>query len=282
MELEILARAKVNLTLDILGVRQDGYHEVAMVMQEVGLADKLRFCKIPAGIKLTVENSDLPADSSNLAYKAAELMQGQGAGGVEIVLEKNIPLAAGLAGGSSDAAAVLKGVNQLYKLGLSMDKLAELGATIGSDIPFCIYGKTMLATGRGEILTPLPAFPKSYFILAKPPLSISTAWAYRKFDSNFKGEHPDNKAMQNALANGDYQAAIKQMQNVLEDVSIKEYPLIQEYKDLMLGLGADFAMMSGSGPTVFGLARTKEQADKVYQGLLAKGVPELFLTEGGE
>ena len=184
-KIEIQANAKINLTLDILGTRDDGYHEVAMVMQEVSLHDNLYMEKTDGGIELEIPGSDLPADNTNLCYRAAALlMEERGLNaGVKITLDKHIPIAAGLAGGSSDAAAVLKGMNQLYGLKLSEEKLCELGARLGSDIPFCIMGGTMLSTGRGEILERLPDFPEVDIVLAKPKVGVSTAWAYKTYDA---------------------------------------------------------------------------------------------------
>lgn len=178
-QLILEARAKINLALDVLYKRSDGYHEVAMVMQSVALADRVCFCEQAEGIVVSTNIPELDSPA-NLAYRAAVLIVNTCGvrRGVHITLEKRIPLAAGLAGGSTDAAAVLTGLNQLWSLGLTLERLEELAATLGSDVPFCLQGGTVLATGRGEALTPLPALPHSWVVLAKPPVDVSTAWVY--------------------------------------------------------------------------------------------------------
>lgn len=264
--LTLSANAKINLTLDILGTREDGYHEVAMIMQEISLHDTLSMGKINQGISLTIaiegQKGTLPADESNLCWKAAALVQKEYnlQEGVEIHLTKRIPMAAGLAGGSADAAAVLKGMNHLFRLGMTEARLCELGARLGSDIPFCIMGGTMLATGRGEVLTRLPSFPRLSVVLAKPPVGVSTAWAYKTYDAGYDGPHPDNEAMLEAIHGGDAHKAAGLLCNVLEGVTETEHPVIVDYKRLMMEHGAMASMMSGSGPTVFGLVREKQQA----------------------
>lgn len=264
--LTLSANAKINLTLDILGTREDGYHEVAMIMQEISLHDTLSMGKINQGISLTIaiegQKGTLSADESNLCWKAAALVQKEYnlQEGVEIHLTKRIPMAAGLAGGSADAAAVLKGMNHLFRLGMTEARLCELGARLGSDIPFCIMGGTMLATGRGEVLTRLPSFPRLSVVLAKPPVGVSTAWAYKTYDAGYDGPHPDNEAMLEAIHGGDAHKAAGLLCNVLEGVTETEHPVIADYKRLMMEHGAMASMMSGSGPTVFGLVREKQQA----------------------
>lgn len=264
--LTLSANAKINLTLDILGTREDGYHEVAMIMQEISLHDTLSMGKINQGISLTIaiegQKGTLPADESNLCWKAAALVQKEYnlQEGVEIHLTKRIPMAAGLAGGSADAAAVLKGMNHLFRLGMTEARLCELGARLGSDIPFCIMGGTMLATGRGEVLTRLPSFSRLSVVLAKPPVGVSTAWAYKTYDAGYDGPHPDNEAMLEAIHGGDAHKAAGLLCNVLEGVTETEHPVIADYKRLMMEHGAMASMMSGSGPTVFGLVREKQQA----------------------
>ena len=181
---KVEANAKINLTLDILGVRPDGFHEVEMVMQSVGLSDQVGLEKQPEGISLWTDASEIPADETNLAWKAAHIFLDvyKIQSGVSIAVEKRIPIAAGLAGGSTDAAGVLIGMNRLFETRLSAKELCELGEKIGSDVPFCIKGGTMLATGRGEILRRLPDLPSLSVVLAKPPVSVSTAWAYKSYD----------------------------------------------------------------------------------------------------
>lgn len=267
------ANAKINLTLDILGTRPDGYHEVAMVMQEISLHDTLVMEVIPAGIELSIriegQQGELPADSTNLCWKAAELVQREYGltQGVSIQLTKRIPMAAGLAGGSADGAAVLKGMDRLFGLQLSQERLCELGARLGSDIPFCIMGGTMLATGRGEVLTRLPDFPVTDVVLAKPAVGVSTAWAYRTYDAGYDGPHPDNDAMIGAIRAGDRQQAAKLMCNVLEGVTEKEHTIISSYKKIMCSHGAWAAMMSGSGPTVFALVENEDVAGEIAVAL---------------
>lgn len=263
------ANAKINLTLDILGIRNDGFHEVSMVMQEVSLHDTIFMEKTSQGISLSIDGSDLPVDETNLCWRAAALILEEYSlsGGVSIRLEKRIPIAAGLAGGSSDAAAVLKGMNQLFQLDLSEEQLCQLGARLGSDIPFCLMGGTMLSTGRGEVLERLEDFPEVYVVLAKPPIGVSTAWAYKTYDAGYHGPHPDNKAMLAAIAGGSLEEAAGLLCNVLEGVTAKQHQIINDYKKAMLESGAMASMMSGSGPTVFGLAASEAEAQNIARAV---------------
>ena len=274
-------RAKINLTLDILGTREDGFHEVAMVMQAVGLSDELTLEKREApGVGLSIDVPWLRADEKNLAYRAAKLMQEEYhlPGGVEIHLTKRIPMAAGLAGGSADAAAVLRGMDALYELGAGDEKLCELGAQLGSDIPFTLMGGTMLATGRGEVLRRLPDFPETFVVLAKPHVSVSTAWAYGAYDAHPASEHPDNDAMIHAIEAGDRRKAASFLCNVLESATIKRYEVISKLKEMMKEAGAMASLMSGSGPTVFGLAETQEQAENIAAAVRLPDV-DVFITK---
>lgn len=274
-------RAKINLTLDILGTREDGFHEVAMVMQAVGLSDELTLEKREApGVGLSIDVPWLRADEKNLAYRAAKLMQEEYhlPGGVEIHLTKRIPMAAGLAGGSADAAAVLRGMDELYELGAGDEKLCELGARLGSDIPFTLMGGTMLATGRGEVLRRLPDFPETFVVLAKPHVSVSTAWAYGAYDAHPAAEHPDNDAMIHAIEAGDRRKAASFLCNVLESATIKRYEIISKLKEMMKEAGAMASLMSGSGPTVFGLAETQEQAENIAAAVRLPDV-DVFITK---
>ena len=274
------ANAKINLTLDILGKRPDGFHEVAMVMQTIGLHDTLVMEKTERDIELSINVPWLKADEKNLAWRAAELIRQEYGleGGVRIELTKRIPVAAGLAGGSADAAAVLKGMNDLYGLQLDEEKLCELGARLGSDIPFCIMGGTMLATGRGEVLTRLSDMPETWVVLAKPRISVSTAWAYQNYDEQGAERHPDNEAIKQAIARGNRKAVAGLLCNVLESVTIKKYDVIAEYKQMMLDKGAMASMMSGSGPTVFGLAKSREQAEAIADVLRQETNADVFVT----
>ena len=278
--IKIEGNAKINLTLDILGKRPDGYHEVAMVMQSVGLHDTIEMDKAKEGISLSINVPWLRADEKNLAWPAAALMQQEYGlpGGVKMRLTKRIPVAAGLAGGSADAAAVLRGMDQLYELGLSEDKLCELGARLGSDIPFCLRRGTMLATGRGEVLTRLADMPETWVVLAKPRISVSTAWAYQNYDEQGAEQHPDNERIQQEIARGDRKGVAKLLCNVLESVTIKRYAVISRYKELMLEQGAMASMMSGSGPTVFGLVENRGTANKIADCLRASTKADVFVT----
>ncbi|WP_295158839.1 4-(cytidine 5'-diphospho)-2-C-methyl-D-erythritol kinase [Selenomonas sp. AE3005] len=274
------ANAKINLTLDILGKRPDGYHEVAMVMQTVGLHDTLTLEKREQGISLNINVPWLKADEKNLAWRAASLVQEEFGltGGVHIELIKRIPVAAGLAGGSADAAAVLKGMSELYGLNLSDNKLCELGAKLGSDIPFCLLGGTMLATGRGEVLKRLPDMPETWVVLVKPRISVSTAWAYQNYDEQGAERHPDNEAIQKEIARGNRKGVAKLLCNVLESVTINKYDVIERYKQMMLDKGAMASMMSGSGPTVFALAKNREQAEEIAGFMRQEKNADVFVT----
>ena len=274
------ANAKINLTLDILGKRPDGYHEVAMVMQTVGLHDTLTLEKRDQGISLNINVPWLKADEKNLAWRAAALVQEEFGltGGVHIELTKRIPVAAGLAGGSVDAAAVLKGMSELYGLNLSDNKLCELGAKLGSDIPFCLLGGTMLATGRGEVLKRLPDMPETWVVLVKPRISVSTAWAYQNYDEQGAERHPDNEAIQKEIARGNRKGVAKLLCNVLESVTINKYDVIERYKQMMLAKGAMASMMSGSGPTVFALAKNREQAEEIAGFMRQEKNADVFVT----
>ena len=279
--IKVKGNAKINLTLDILGKREDGYHEVSMVMQSIGLHDTLEMERAAEGIFLEIDVPGLEADESNLAWKAADLMIRRFClkGGVHIRLTKRIPIAAGLAGGSTDAAAVLRGMKELYGLGLSQEELCQMGAELGSDIPFCLMGGTMLSTGRGEVLKRLPDLPKMPVVLAKPGISVSTAWAYRNYDESGAKRHPDNEAVQRALMDGDGVAVSKLMCNVLESVTEKKYDIISKYKTMMMEQGALASMMSGSGPTVFALVGSMEEAEKIGAFMRRNTDAEVFVTQ---
>lgn len=261
----INANAKINLTLDILGKRTDGYHEVSMIMQSINLFDTLTFTKIDKqeGIVIygNVRGVEKPQD--NLIYKAAKLFLDTYKinSGVEINLIKRIPVAAGLAGGSTDAAAVFRGLNQLFELNIGINDLCKMAAQLGSDIPFCLMGGTMLATGRGEILQEISAMPKTNLVLVKPKVDVSTAWVYKNYH---KVEdtviHPNNKAMRKALLNKNINDICANMGNVLEYVTILAYPEIEEIKEKLKVYGAIKAMMSGSGPTVFAIVENAQMA----------------------
>ena len=278
-KLELKALGKINLGLDVLGRRDNGYHDLRMVMQTVYLYDQIKIerTKEP-GIQLSTNLFYLPVNENNLAYQAANLLmeEFQISEGVKITLDKHIPVAAGMAGGSSNAATVLFGINQMFSLGLSQKELMERGVTLGADVPYCIMRGTVLAEGIGEILTPLPDMPKCYILIAKPPISVSTKMVYEKLDAHEIQEHPDIDGILHGLENQDLQQIASCMGNVLEKVTIEEYPVIEEIKSVMKDNGALNAMMSGSGPTVFGIYDDKQQAknaaSKIKELQLAKQV----------
>ncbi|MFE4708902.1 4-(cytidine 5'-diphospho)-2-C-methyl-D-erythritol kinase [Peribacillus simplex] len=269
MKLMEKAPAKINLALDVLFKRPDGYHEVEMIMTTVDLADRIELKEIKGNhIQILSHNRFVPDDHRNLAYQAAFILKERFGinKGVSITIEKNIPVAAGLAGGSSDAAATLRGLNRLWKLGLSMDELAEIGAGIGSDVSFCVYGGTALARGRGEKITHLPAPPKCWVILAKPTIGVSTADIYKRLQTS-KMEHPDVPGMISAIMENNYHDVCEGLGNVLEQVTLQLYPEVANIKDQMKTFGADSVLMSGSGPTVFGLVEHDSRMQRIYNGL---------------
>ncbi|WP_071393075.1 4-(cytidine 5'-diphospho)-2-C-methyl-D-erythritol kinase [Bacillus tuaregi] len=269
MKLLVKAPAKINLSLDVLHKRSDGYHEVEMIMTTIDLADRLELSLLERDeISIISHNRFVPDDQRNLAYQAARLLKERFSirKGVAIAIEKTIPVAAGLAGGSSDAAAALRGLNKLWDLGLTMKELAELGAEIGSDVSFCVYGGTALARGRGEVITPLPSPPTCWVVLAKPFIGVSTADVYRRLELP-KITHPDTKAMIQAIEANDFSGVCANLGNVLEDVTLKLHPEVALIKDQMKRFGADAVLMSGSGPTVFGLVQHDSRMQRVYNGL---------------
>lgn len=277
--LRLRAYAKINLTLDVGGLRPDGFHEVNMLVQSIGLYDNLVLTKREKGISLTTNLGYLPNDERNLAHQAATLFFTETGipGGVNIEIRKGIPVAAGLAGGSTDAAAVLKGLNRLYKAGLSRDELMTLGARLGSDIPCCILGGTALATGRGEIVHRVEAMPEAFVLLVKPIFSVSTPAAYKAFDGETVTEHPDNAKMRAAFRDGSLARVGAGMMNLLEPGVFREHPELADMKAAILRAGAAGALMSGSGPTVYGLFEKREEAERAKL-LLREEFPELALA----
>ncbi|MDX8047529.1 4-(cytidine 5'-diphospho)-2-C-methyl-D-erythritol kinase [Gracilibacillus sp. S3-1-1] len=263
------APAKINLTLDVLYKRPDQYHEVEMVMTTVDLADRLEFFLLEEDkIEIASDNRFVPNDERNLAYRAAKLLKDryQIKQGVRIKIDKQIPVAAGLAGGSSDAAATFRGLNRLWDLDISLDDLAVLGAEIGSDVSFCVYNSTALAKGRGENITELPAPPQCWVVLAKPVQGVSTQSVYQSLKLN-DIEHPDTEGMVHAIQEGDYQGVCHRLKNVLEAVTLPKKPEVTQIKNQMLQSGADAVLMSGSGPTVFALVQQETRADRIYNSL---------------
>ena len=254
--MRLRALAKINLGLDILGKREDGYHEVRMIMQTIQMYDVLEMKKKKEpGISLSVNYPFIPNDERNLVYKAAKLLMDefQIEQGVSIRLDKFIPVAAGMAGGSTDAAAVMTGMNKLFDLNIDRNILMEHGLKLGADVPYCIMGGTALAEGIGEKLTQLSPCPDCYVLVAKPDISVSTAYVYTNLVLDGTTVHPDIDMVRNALESGDIRTAAQNMGNLLENVTQKEYPVISEIKHIMDDNGALGSLMSGSGPTVFGL-----------------------------
>lgn len=276
------AHAKINLTLDVTGKRPNGYHDVCMVMQSIGIHDlvTVRTGTGTGQIELAISNSILPSDPSNLAWRAAELFleeQQLACDGIAIEIEKHNPIAAGLAGGSTDAAAVLVLLNQLYDTRLSVEQLMEMGVKLGADVPFCIAGGTMLAQGIGEQLTSLPDAPQSYVVLCKPPFAVSTPAIYKAMDSVEIPVRPDTQAMLEALRRNDLKAVAEQLCNVMQPVTAQMHPEVEEICGIMRDNGALGAIMSGSGPSVFGLFDNQTAAE-ACKAVLAEHYEETFLT----
>lgn len=269
MKILVKAPAKINLSLDVLHKRPDGYHEVEMVMTTIDLADRIELSLLEEDrIVIQSHNRFVPDDQRNLAYQAALLLKEkfQVKKGVVIGIEKTIPVAAGLAGGSSDAAATLRGLNKLWQLGLTLDELAVLGAEIGSDVSFCVYGGTALATGRGEIIKQLPVPPTCWVVLAKPFIGVSTAEVYRRLNVD-SIQHPSTKEMIRGIEQNDFDKVCRNVGNVLEGVTLSLYPEVAQIKDQMKRFGADAVLMSGSGPTVFSLIEHDSRMHRIYNGL---------------
>lgn len=282
--MQLKALAKINLGLDVLRKREDGYHEVRMIMQNVHIYDQILMEKQQEeGIRVKTNLYYLPANENNLVYKAARLLTDEFdlPGGLSIDLKKYIPVAAGMAGGSSDAAAVLFGMNRMYDLGLSLEELMERGVKIGADVPYCIMRGTALSEGIGEILTPLAPMPPCYILVAKPGISVSTKFVYENLKASELAYHPDIDGMMEALERQDLKALTDCMKegNVLETVTVSAYPMIQKLKDAMLHYGALVSLMSGSGPTVFGIFDSRQAAKKAYAAL-KRGhyAKQVFLT----
>ncbi|MEH1806312.1 4-(cytidine 5'-diphospho)-2-C-methyl-D-erythritol kinase [Nostoc sp.] len=285
----LLASAKINLYLEIIGARPDGYHDLAMVLQSIDLVDQIDLCQLETNtIYLHCSHPEVPQDESNLAYKAAALMAEKFPdaftkyGGVDITIHKRIPVGAGLAGGSTNAAAVLVGLNLMWELGLDQKQLQYLGSLLGSDVPFCIVGGTMLATGRGEYLTPLPPIDNFYVVLAKyRSLSVSTAWAYQTYRHQYLRSnvsntsatgHPNLQAYSgkivSAIARQNQMQIYQLLHNDLERVVLPIYPQVQQLREEFQSLGCP-GIMSGSGPTVFALTKSPTQAQQVVEALSA-------------
>lgn len=297
-EISLQAYAKINLGLDVLRKREDGYHEVKMIMQNISLCDTLilRKCDTEAkenqGIKWNEDgiwlhndgedNPDVPMNQNNLIYKTIQMLKDefQIEEGVEVILTKRIPVAAGMAGGSTDSAAAFKGMNQLFELGLSEEELCKRAVKLGADIPYCIMGGTALSEGIGEILSPLPTMPDCFILIAKPPINVSTAFVYKNLKANELETHPDVDGMIDAINEKDLDGVVARLGNVLETVTVPNYPIISTIKLCMVEAGAEGALMSGSGPTVFGIFKDKDMAIQAEKLIRERGLSEqVFVTK---
>lgn len=280
--IQLKAMGKINLGLDVVRRRPDGYHEVRMVMQMVNFYDRITITKLDhPGIEVTTNLSFLPTNEHNIVYKAAALLTQQYhlERGVVIDLQKHIPVSAGMAGGSTDAATVLFGMNRLFKLSLSQAKLMELGVHLGADVPYCLLRKTALAEGIGEKLTTLPPMPECWILIARPGVGVSTRMVYETLDLSQVGEHPDIDGIIADIRGGDLYGMAEKLSNVLETVTIPRHPIIEVIKDHMKQHGAVNALMSGSGPTVFGIFDSENTIRQAYSELKESGLAkQVFLT----
>ncbi|MBM7623901.1 4-(cytidine 5'-diphospho)-2-C-methyl-D-erythritol kinase [Sporohalobacter salinus] len=267
--LQVATQAKINLLLDVVGKRNDGYHKVEMVMQSIDLADQLEFNRIQKGIELKVDHSEVPTGEDNLVYQAAELFfkQYELKGGLQVKINKEIPVAAGLAGGSTNAAATLVAINNLWNLNLSVEELENLGADLGADVPFCIKGGTALATGVGTNLKPLNSVPKLDLVLINPPFSVSTAEVYQNLNLNKVNKHPDLRRMLVALETRNKAEIIEAVDNLLAEVTMKRYSQLYELEEMLLKQGTRKVLMSGSGPTMLGFVDNQVEAQKLVNRL---------------
>ncbi|MDD6215962.1 MAG: 4-(cytidine 5'-diphospho)-2-C-methyl-D-erythritol kinase [Roseburia sp.] len=281
-EISLKALAKINLGLDVVRRREDGYHEVRMIMQTIHLYDRLEIKKTgSADITMETNLSFLPTNENNLVYKAAKLLKDEFEikEGVHVNLKKHIPVAAGMAGGSTDAAAVLYGMNRMFGLGLSKKELMERGVKIGADVPYCLMRGTALAEGIGEDLSALPPMVKCPVLIAKPSVNVSTKFVYENLKLDDTTVHPDIDALVADIQAQDLKKIAADMGNVLETVTIPNYPVIADIKQHMLEHGAINAMMSGSGPTVFGLFEKEETAQEAFTAMKQSGLAkQVYLT----
>lgn len=282
-KISLKALAKINLGLDVVRRREDGYHEVRMIMQTIHLFDRVNIEKTSEpGIRIKTNLSYLPVNENNLIYKAGRLLMDEFdiTEGVSVDLEKRIPVAAGMAGGSTDAAAMLYGMNKMFGLGLSMQELKDRGVKIGADIPYCLMRGTALAEGIGEKLKSLPPMIKCPVLIAKPQISVSTKFVYENLKLDEMAKHPDIDQLIKDIKTKDLQGVCDHMGNILETVTIPNYPIIAEIKKNMIENGATGAMMSGSGPTVFGLFDDAEKAKQAYRAMKKSGLSrQTYLTD---
>lgn len=281
-EISVKALAKINLGLDVVRRREDGYHEVRMVMQTIHLFDRLQIARNNSGaITMSTNLSFLPTNENNLVYKAAKLLKDEFEikDGIDVKLHKHIPVAAGMAGGSTDAAAVLYGMNRIFDLGLSREELMQRGVKLGADVPYCVMRGTALAEGIGEKLTALPPMVKCPVLIAKPQISVSTKFVYENLKLNQQTTHPDIDCLVADIEAKDLHAIAADMGNVLESVTIPHYPIIADIKEHMMEHGALNSMMSGSGPTVFGLFEDEDTAQAAYEAMKESGLAkQIYLT----
>lgn len=285
-KIELKAYGKINIGLDVIRKREDGYHDLDMIMQTVGVYDDViisrEYGTQTYEIEVSTDADILPNDKGNLAFMAAKvLMEAYDIKSkVKIHINKRIPIAGGMAGGSADCAAVLRGVNKLFQLGLTDEQLQEYGVKLGADVPYCIVGGTKRAQGIGEILTDLPTLPKCYVIIAKPDAFVSTKFVYSHIRPAQIENHPDIDGIIESIKAGDLYGMCEKIANVMEDVTIPEYPIIQKVKDILKSNGAVNALMSGSGPTVFGIYDDEEKAKQSMDVLSGKEfVSQLYLTK---
>lgn len=281
-EISVKALAKINLGLDVVRRREDGYHEVRMVMQTIHLFDRLQMVRNSSGnITMSTNLPFLPTNENNLVYKAAKLLKDEFAikDGIDVKLHKHIPVAAGMAGGSTDAAAVLYGMNCIFGLGLSREDLMQRGVKLGADVPYCVMRGTALAEGIGEKLTALPPMVKCPVLIAKPQFSVSTKFVYENLRLNRETVHPNIDRLTADIKAKDLHAIAADMGNILETVTIPNYPIIAEIKEHMMEHGAINSMMSGSGPTVFGLFEDEDVAVAAYEAMRESGLAkQVYLT----
>ena len=277
--MKIKAYGKVNISLDVVGKREDGYHLLSMIMQNIDLYDEIEVEKQECGIILECNKSYVPVDNRNLAYKAAEIFKERYdiVDGVKINIEKNIPVSAGLAGGSTDAAAVLKVMNKLFNVNATEEELMELGLKLGADIPYCIHGGTALCEGIGEIITPIKPFRDKIVVLVKPAFGVSTKEVYKNFNLEKVKQHPKTAEIINAIENDDLNFVASNMKNLLENVTLRKHKILIKIKQEMNACGAINSMMSGSGPTVFAFFDDMLKAQRCFEKMKKK-YSDVFIT----
>ena len=275
----VKAYGKINISLDIVGKREDGYHLLKMIMQNVDLYDSMSFEKCNKGINITCNKPYIPTDERNLVYKAAKLFMDTYdiKEGINIYLKKNIPVAAGMAGGSADAAAVFKALTQVFKIDVDDNELMNLGVKIGADVPYCIMGGTALCEGIGEIITPLAPFKNHILVLVKPNFGVSTKEVYKNLDISKIFKHPDTEELIKAMEEERLEDVCHNMKNLLENVTLRKYPVLKRIKEDMIKMGAMGSMMSGSGPTIFAFFDDMLKAQRCYDKFKTQ-YKEVYIT----